>query len=113
MSATALGIEAELASYFVALANAGSLLGRYASGILADKIGQSLSYQYIHVTSDIISIVRTNECDDPLHAPCCRLHLWLALYTYHGSTDCNHPHLRLLFRDVCFINDSTHHEPRW
>ncbi len=44
MSATALGIEAELASYFVALANAGSLFGRYASGILADKIGQSLSY---------------------------------------------------------------------
>lgn len=39
VSATALGIEAELASYFVALANAGSLFGRYASGILADKIG--------------------------------------------------------------------------
>ncbi|KAF5347930.1 hypothetical protein D9756_010137 [Leucocoprinus leucothites] len=39
VSASSLGIEPELASYFVALANAGSLFGRYVSGILSDRIG--------------------------------------------------------------------------
>jgi MFS family permease len=40
VSATAIGIGPELAPYFVAIGNAGSLFGRWASGIVSDKIGQ-------------------------------------------------------------------------
>ncbi|KAF9448295.1 MFS general substrate transporter [Macrolepiota fuliginosa MF-IS2] len=39
VSAAVAGISPSLVSYFVALANAGSLFGRWVSGILSDKIG--------------------------------------------------------------------------
>jgi len=39
ISATQLGSSPQLASYFVAFANASSIFGRWMSGLLADRIG--------------------------------------------------------------------------
>lgn len=39
VSATNIGISSDFAFYFIAIANASSLFGRYIAGSLADRIG--------------------------------------------------------------------------
>jgi hypothetical protein len=39
VSATNIGISSDFAFYFVAIANASSLFGRYLAGSLADRVG--------------------------------------------------------------------------
>lgn len=47
VSATQLGSSPELASYFVAFANASSIFGRWMSGLLADRIGANRILLYL------------------------------------------------------------------
>jgi len=57
-SARTQGVPLHLASYLVSIANAGSAIGRLASGILADRIGASNTLQnptHIHPLSSIFS----------------------------------------------------------
>lgn len=46
VSAAQLTNDAHLASYYVALANAGSLFGRWVSGIISDRIGRHSSISF-------------------------------------------------------------------
>lgn len=54
ISSVSLGINAEFASYLVAIANGASGLGRLASGLASDKIGERISadiFQHFHLRS--------------------------------------------------------------
>jgi hypothetical protein len=44
VSATRIGISHDFSFYFVAIANAASLFGRYAAGMICDSIGQSQAF---------------------------------------------------------------------
>ena len=41
VSATSIGISSSFSFYFVAIANAGSLLGRYVAGYMSDRLGKT------------------------------------------------------------------------
>ena len=46
-SAPSQGVPPRLSTYLVAIANAGSAIGRLSSGILADRVGASLPTLFI------------------------------------------------------------------
>ena len=41
VSAASIGISSSFSFYFVAIANAGSLLGRYVAGYMSDRLGKT------------------------------------------------------------------------
>lgn len=48
ISATRVGIDPDFSFYLLSILNAGSLLGRLASGPLMDRFGENIHVTYIH-----------------------------------------------------------------
>ena len=46
VSAASIGISPSFSFYFVAIANAGSLLGRYVAGYMSDRLGKTQTFCY-------------------------------------------------------------------
>lgn len=82
VSATAEGVSPEFSFYLIAIANASSLFGRYASGILSDKTGEAITALPFPISS-LISL-RLNECHDSIHIYCWYTNICMAIRQNKG-----------------------------
>jgi len=66
VSAASIGISPSFSFYFVAIANAGSLLGRYVAGYMSDRLGKTKLFFVLFLIGRQYSI-RSNEHYDTLY----------------------------------------------
>lgn len=91
VSATDIGISSNFAFYFIAIANASSLFGRYVAGTLCDRSG--MLFTVLLFWTDTNYAYRGHERDDSVHRISRDRDLRLAIRSDKIISHCNHCNL--------------------
>lgn len=79
VSATKIGISSDFSFYFVAFANASSLFGRFAGGLVSRRFGTVNHLSHLINLVNLRISFRIIQYHGSLHASCCHFDLCLAI----------------------------------